>query len=138
MPTRILSKGWKDLMPVRRWEAPHAFVAQNERCMRQMPHKHEHGDSISEHPLCLLVLCMQLDTLNLSSNYIKRVENVAHLSCLTTLLLANNRLETSDDLRSVLRCPSLQVRRSAHYRRSYRADFRRSSVQARGRDGLHM
>lgn len=52
----------------------------------------------------------QLDTLNLNKNFIRRVENISHLGRLTTLLLANNHIETSDDLRHVLHCPSIQVR----------------------------
>lgn len=53
----------------------------------------------------------QLDTLNLSKNFIRHIENIGHLKRLTTLLLANNHLETADDIRHVLQCPTLQVRR---------------------------
>ncbi|CAM9194508.1 unnamed protein product [Ectocarpus fasciculatus] len=58
----------------------------------------------------------QLDTLNLSKNFVRRVENISHLGRLTTLLLANNYLETADDLRQVLQCPSIQTLDVQHNR----------------------
>ncbi|CAM9239642.1 unnamed protein product [Ectocarpus sp. 8 AP-2014] len=57
-----------------------------------------------------------LDTLNLSKNFVRRVENISHLGRLTTLLLANNHIETADDLRQVLQCPSLQTLDVQHNR----------------------
>eukprot|EP00484_Ammonia_sp_Unknown_P003156 CAMPEP_0197072230 /NCGR_PEP_ID=MMETSP1384-20130603/209992_1 /TAXON_ID=29189 /ORGANISM="Ammonia sp." /LENGTH=288 /DNA_ID=CAMNT_0042511047 /DNA_START=39 /DNA_END=906 /DNA_ORIENTATION=+ len=52
-----------------------------------------------------------LDTLNLEKNYIKHIEtdDLSHLSKLNTLNLAHNRLCDMENVRGLLRCPSLCV-----------------------------
>lgn len=79
-------------------------------CLSRYP-RHFHFFPFDLYLCALLPLSLlQLDTLNLNKNYIKCIENISHLGRLTTLLLANNRLETADDIRHVLQCPSIQVR----------------------------
>ena len=46
---------------------------------------------------------VKLDTLNLCKNFISRIENLAHMTQLTTLLLSQNHLRTADDIRHVSR-----------------------------------
>ncbi|CAN0221685.1 unnamed protein product, partial [Laminaria digitata] len=70
----------------------------------------------SNHVLSACLPLPQLDTLNLSKNFVRRVENISHLHRLTTLLLANNHLETADDVRHVLQCPSIQTLDLQHNR----------------------
>ncbi|CAM9489597.1 unnamed protein product, partial [Ascophyllum nodosum] len=69
-------------------------------------------DMLQEESYCTAAL----DTLNLCKNFIRCVENISHLSRLTTLLLAHNHLETADDVRHVLLCPSIQTLDLQHNR----------------------
>ena len=50
---------------------------------------------------------IHLDTLNMSNNLIKKIEGISMLEKITTLTLAHNFLQTADDLRGILDCPSL-------------------------------
>lgn len=49
----------------------------------------------------------QLDTLNLSNNLIKKVENLAGLTVLKTLQISHNFFRSAEDLQGLLDCPSI-------------------------------
>lgn len=52
-------------------------------------------------------MLVNLDTLNVSNNLIKRVDNLNGLANLKTLQIAKNFLETKQDIEGILACPSL-------------------------------
>jgi len=49
-----------------------------------------------------------LDTLNLSTNAISKIENLAPCTRLNTIVIANNKIKTVDDVKGLLDCPSLR------------------------------
>ena len=52
---------------------------------------------------------MQLDTLNVSNNLIKKISGLAQLTQLKTLQITHNFLRDADSIRGLLEAPSLTV-----------------------------
>jgi Leucine-rich repeat (LRR) protein len=52
-------------------------------------------------------MLVNLDTLNVSNNLIKRIDNLSGLVNLKTLQISKNFLETKEDIEGLLACPSL-------------------------------
>lgn len=52
---------------------------------------------------------LELDSINLSKNYIRKIEHLNHLKKLTNLNLANNNLSNYEDIEYLLQMPSLQT-----------------------------
>lgn len=51
----------------------------------------------------------KLSNLNLSSNYISKIENAAALPKLQTLALSRNKLSSAEDIKELTRCETLSV-----------------------------
>lgn len=51
-----------------------------------------------------------LDTLNISHNRLKRVDNLDQLPMLTNINLAHNFIGTKEDIAGLLQCPTLRCR----------------------------
>jgi len=51
---------------------------------------------------------VELDTLNLSDNMVTKIKGIGHLSKLVSLYLANNKIQSKDDILALVECPSIQ------------------------------
>jgi hypothetical protein len=58
----------------------------------------------------------QLDTLNLSKNFLKSIDNLSGLKSLNSLIVSHNRIEALDGVRAILDCPTLRVLDLQHNR----------------------
>eukprot|EP01107_Rhizomastix_libera_P006686 TRINITY_DN20827_c0_g1_i1.p1 TRINITY_DN20827_c0_g1~~TRINITY_DN20827_c0_g1_i1.p1 ORF type:complete len:387 (-),score=159.48 TRINITY_DN20827_c0_g1_i1:49-1125(-) len=52
---------------------------------------------------------VELDTLNLSDNMVTKIKGIGHLSKLVSLYLANNKIQSKDDILALVECPSIQI-----------------------------
>jgi hypothetical protein len=63
----------------------------------------------SDDVIIVLYSQLELDTLNLSKNCIRRIENLSHLQKLSTLILSYNCVHDAQDIQHLLQVPSVQT-----------------------------